>query len=182
MTKKHSTRTTSDFFAKYKNPRWQKKRLEVMNASGYECESCGDKDSTLNVHHKYYVNGRDPWEYDLNELECLCASCHAQAHEAERNLKVAINQWKLCGFFDPSVLSGFISGLMCINKCANYDMYKPTSFEWFTGFMKAYDLGGLPDNVIAERIDVATGFIQDGFISEENLLRSIFGEVTSHAG
>jgi hypothetical protein len=29
-----------------KNPQWQKKRLEVLEASGWECEMCGDKTTT----------------------------------------------------------------------------------------------------------------------------------------
>lgn len=65
----------------YKHPNWQKKRLEVMQAARFECEICGDKDTTLNVHHKRYVKGRNVWEYGRDELMCLCEPCHEEHHD-----------------------------------------------------------------------------------------------------
>lgn len=52
----------------YKHPQWQRKRLEALEAAGWECENCGEKETTLNVHHKRYVKGRMIWEYDVSEL------------------------------------------------------------------------------------------------------------------
>lgn len=68
-----------------KHPNWQRKRLEVMEAAGFNCENCGDKESTLNVHHRRYVKGRMVWEYDRPDLVCLCEQCHQAEHE-EREL------------------------------------------------------------------------------------------------
>lgn len=34
----------------------------------------------LNVHHKYYITGRKPWEYDNNVLVTLCNECHSKIH------------------------------------------------------------------------------------------------------
>jgi len=65
------------------DPRWQKKRLEVLDASNFECEICGDDESTLHVHHKQYIKGRDVWDYDLEQLACLCKSCHENLHDTE---------------------------------------------------------------------------------------------------
>jgi len=53
---------------KLKDPRWQRKRLEVMKRADFACENCGDRESTLNVHHGYYEPGLDPWEYSDNAL------------------------------------------------------------------------------------------------------------------
>lgn len=64
-----------------RHPNWQRRRLEVMKAAGFECENCGDKDSTLNVHHRRYVKGRMVWEYDRPDLVCLCEQCHQEEHE-----------------------------------------------------------------------------------------------------
>lgn len=59
---------------KLRDPRWQKKRLEVMQRDDFTCLSCGDKGQTLNVHHlKYHHN---PWETPTDLLETLCESCH----------------------------------------------------------------------------------------------------------
>lgn len=38
----------------------------------------------LNVHHKYYVRGKKPWEYDDDALVTLCADCHKKRHAAEQ--------------------------------------------------------------------------------------------------
>jgi hypothetical protein len=64
-----------------RDPRWQKKRLEALEASGWECSNCGDETKMLHVHHKRYVKGRMAWEYDLEELAVLCEPCHEQEHE-----------------------------------------------------------------------------------------------------
>lgn len=63
-----------------RDPRWQRKRLEVMSAAGFACIQCGDTETTLNVHHTHYVKGRKPWEYDASELRCLCEPCHGREH------------------------------------------------------------------------------------------------------
>lgn len=70
-----------------KSPNWQRKRLEVLESANWECESCGAKDITLNVHHKQYVKGRLYWEYERHELECLCEECHKAHHQAQDGLR-----------------------------------------------------------------------------------------------
>ena len=70
-----------------KDPRWQKKRLEVLNEAGWQCRYCSSGERTLNVHHKRYRAGAKPWEYESDELEVLCEMCHAALTEASRVLK-----------------------------------------------------------------------------------------------
>lgn len=62
------------------DPRWQRKRLEVMQSAGWKCERCSAAHLTLHVHHTQYVPGRMPWEYERPELECLCETCHGTEH------------------------------------------------------------------------------------------------------
>ena len=64
------------YLAKLRDPRWQKKRLEVMCRDGFACVECGDATTTLNVHHRRYVRGREPWEYAGDLLVTLCERCH----------------------------------------------------------------------------------------------------------
>lgn len=59
---------------KLKDPRWQKKRLEVMLRDGFKCTKCNDAETTLNVHHLKYLG--DPWDAHLDDLETLCCHCH----------------------------------------------------------------------------------------------------------
>ena len=35
----------------------------------------------LNIHHKYYVFGKKPWEYENDALVTLCGDCHKKQHE-----------------------------------------------------------------------------------------------------
>lgn len=77
------------YLEKLKDPRWQRKRLEALNAAGFGCSVCGDAESPLHVHHRAYFKGREPWEYDLGQLEVLCEQCHAATHESEDVLSLA---------------------------------------------------------------------------------------------
>jgi len=64
-----------------RDPRWQRRRLEIMQRAGFICEECVAQDHrTLNVHHKVYRRGAMPWEYTDDELECLCEDCHRKRH------------------------------------------------------------------------------------------------------
>lgn len=60
----------------FKDPRWQKKRLEILERDGFACQICYDTESTLHVHHRYYEKDKKPWEYDNKFLVTLCGSCH----------------------------------------------------------------------------------------------------------
>jgi hypothetical protein len=61
---------------KLKDPRWQRKRLQILERENFTCEQCEDKTKTLHVHHYYYVKGRDPWDYPDFALAVLCEECH----------------------------------------------------------------------------------------------------------
>jgi 5-methylcytosine-specific restriction endonuclease McrA len=71
----------TSYSEKLKDPRWQKKRLEVMQRAKFKCEACNRDNETLHVHHLYYKS--EPWETDSKYLECLCATCHAAREEAD---------------------------------------------------------------------------------------------------
>lgn len=58
------------------DPRWQKKRLEVLQRDGFKCYDCKAETETLHVHHRYYVSGRIPWEYPPFCYVTLCKTCH----------------------------------------------------------------------------------------------------------
>jgi len=59
---------------KFLDPRWQKRRLEVLQRDDWSCTYCGDQETTLHVHHRWYDG--EPWEAPLNALTTLCAECH----------------------------------------------------------------------------------------------------------
>lgn len=78
----------ADYLALLRHPEWQKKRLAVMEAAGFACCRCGTDDVTLNVHHRYYIKGRKPWEYPDEHLDCFCEDCHKEVHAKLEELKL----------------------------------------------------------------------------------------------
>lgn len=71
------------------DPRWQKRRLELLEAAGWTCRECGTKTQTLHVHHGHYKRAADPWNYPDDVMHILCEECHgemqgymAQTHES----------------------------------------------------------------------------------------------------
>jgi hypothetical protein len=73
---------------KLKDPRWQKKRLEILERDEWSCQICCDTESTLHVHHKFYEKGKDPWDYKNDMLATLCLECH----EEESNTIYPVSQ------------------------------------------------------------------------------------------
>lgn len=43
-----------------------------------------DNPKILHVHHKFYVFGHTPWEYELDSLTTVCHECHHQIHKKSR--------------------------------------------------------------------------------------------------
>ena len=70
-----------------KDPRWQKKRLEILNRDRWQCMACWDTETPLNVHHIEYNKGKKPWEYDDGDLITLCDDCHTELHN-EPNIEL----------------------------------------------------------------------------------------------
>jgi cytochrome c553 len=66
---------------KLKDPRWQKKRLEILNRDEWACQKCYDDESTLIVHHRRYLPEKEPWDYPDELLITLCESCHEEERE-----------------------------------------------------------------------------------------------------
>jgi hypothetical protein len=89
---------------KLKDPRWQKKRLEILERDGWACRQCGDDKNTLHVHHVRYLPKREPWDYPSEMLMALCADCHQVEYEerqcAEHDLLAML---KDRGFFTSDV-------------------------------------------------------------------------------
>jgi len=64
-----------------KHPKWQKKRLEIMERDNWKCIGCHAEDKTLHVHHEIYFKGKKPWEYDEKHLKTYCLDCHKDYHD-----------------------------------------------------------------------------------------------------
>lgn len=69
-----------------KDPRWQKRRLEIMQRDNFTCQICGHNDKPLHVHHVCYDKKLKPWEYNDGQLITLCEDCHKEEHESYSNI------------------------------------------------------------------------------------------------
>lgn len=118
------------YWQKLKDPRWQKKRLEVMQSKDFSCEICGDSESTLDVHHKEYFKGFEPWEYEVNQLAVLCENCHENHHNKFDLLKWVCSQAMLDGPNNRDELAFFIGGYMGIPYDGIISIGCKTDYPW----------------------------------------------------
>ena len=86
---------------KLKDPRRQKKRLEILDSAGWRCEDCGcglQDGREFHVHHTAYISGKDPHEYGQDLLMSLCVDCHERRQKREDALRVGIGRiTRRCG-------------------------------------------------------------------------------------
>lgn len=89
---------------KLKDPRWQKKRLAILDRDGWKCTNCDATDKTLHVHHEEYRWGADPWDYSDEKLTTLCFECHELQTQFDRDLreceKTLIENLRQCSFYN----------------------------------------------------------------------------------
>ena len=89
--KTETTNITADFSANYSHPKWQEKRLHIMQMDGFKCRRCSEKDKPLHVHHLKYKKGAKPWEYPDSNLVTLCESCHEEFHLMKQRIAERVN-------------------------------------------------------------------------------------------
>lgn len=94
-----------DYKEQIKSPKWQKRRLEVMQKDSFTCQLCGDTESTLNVHHLSYHKDRNIWEYEDWELITLCENCHKEEHSSMDDIINEIESIKSRGVTMREILS-----------------------------------------------------------------------------
>lgn len=96
---------------KLKSPKWQKKRLEMLERDNFTCQCCGDTETMLHVHHKKYEWQRLPWEYPDSGLITVCNHCHLAIHaimQAEINFNGDIRKLPI-GDKMPAISKGDIT-------------------------------------------------------------------------
>lgn len=80
----------TEYSEKLKDPRWQRKRLEILGRDNFACISCHANDKTLVVHHLFYKKNRLPWEYDNKNLITLCEDCHKDEHDNRKSMETLV--------------------------------------------------------------------------------------------
>ncbi len=82
-----------DYIKALKAPEWKEKRQIILKRDNYKCVVCNCKDN-LHVHHKYYLEGKMPWEVPDDCLVTLCKTCHEKEHEG-KNIQTFIRRKKV---------------------------------------------------------------------------------------
>lgn len=89
----------------YRDSRWLEFRERVLQRDEFICVRCdkrSDDTRSLQAHHRRYLPGRFPWEYELKDMETLCQGCHAELHGKIRPSE----GWTECNEQDLGALSG----------------------------------------------------------------------------
>lgn len=108
-----------------KDPRWQKKRLEVMQRDGFRCQHCLREDKELQVHHLLYRKGAKPWEYKNEELVTLCKRCHEFEGDAKKETYEIFNELKNTFAeegYSRELLNSLLSKLTQVAKSGTMDV------------------------------------------------------------
>lgn len=85
--------------------RWQRKRLEIMGRDMFECQKCHTKDhNTLHVHHRHYINGREPWDYPGELLITLCKDCHKKEEQIVPKVQDILNTLHFWGYYNTEII------------------------------------------------------------------------------
>jgi transcription elongation factor Elf1 len=100
---------------KLKDPRWQKKRLEILQRDNFTCRYCGNTKETLNVHH--YVYNGEPWEVSDGDAVTLCESCHKIQHLKNNFTKT---EYEL--YSNVEIFSMLVTADMCTVKNPLYKL------------------------------------------------------------
>jgi len=109
-----------------KDPRWQRRRLEILERDNWTCQACTSTDKTLHVHHKFYLSGKTPWEYENDNLVTLCLDCHEQATNSMALLRVGLAR---LGPEHHEQLRGYVDALVSYATGSKLELQSPRSSE-----------------------------------------------------
>ena len=97
---------------KLKDPRWQKKRLEILKRDNFTCAACKATKKTLHVHHSYY--SKDPWNTKNSALLTLCEDCHRERGKLEETGRYMIGQ--IMSALPTEYLKAFVQSVDRVGK------------------------------------------------------------------
>lgn len=125
MSEQYKTKWNKQQSELYKDPRWQKKRLEIFERDKFTCIFCGCKDKTLHAHHLLYIDNLKPWEYNEHLIVTLCEDCHeiesTKRKQLEKNMLIL---FKILRYSRSYLLKVFD----CIYETKTFSHYKKFHF------------------------------------------------------
>lgn len=139
---------SADYAQMLKDPRWQRRRLEILQRDEFRCQGCWADDKTLHVDHRRYNWGHPPWDVDDDDLQTVCEDCHATLTRLRKLVRSAVpvlDQGEL------GALVGYITGLLVL-RAGQHDRKQPVTGHHETeGFAHAFGLTRYAAEVLIER-------------------------------
>ena len=134
------TTTQTSYSEKLRDPRWQKKRLGVMERDGFACRDCGDSEKSLQVHHCFYAKG-DPWLTEDRFLMTLCCDCHQDRGELEQDAKRALGMIfsQLQNNQDNRALLNFVTSLVKHTESKSLQVFSDTEIQYAIEFGQQFE-------------------------------------------
>jgi hypothetical protein len=84
--------STITYKEQLKDPRWQRLRLQILDAANWGCEDCGRRDLELHVHHCAYMPRRAAFEHKHDLLMALCYECHERRQRLEDTFRIELGR------------------------------------------------------------------------------------------
>lgn len=112
------------------DPRWQKKRLKILDRDNFTCQLCNDTETTLHVHHYNYNKNYNPWDVEDNCLVTYCSDCHAFIEI----VKERIDPYSILKIIKSRTANDImVFSLICFNDEGTKEctMYKKVKDEYF---------------------------------------------------
>ena len=103
----------SQYSSQLRDPRWQKKRLVILEAAEWKCQRCRCETKELQCHHLIYRKGVNPWDYKDGEIVALCDDCHKGVSEIKARFEEELlSSMMCCGDFsgDYELFIGYLIG------------------------------------------------------------------------
>lgn len=126
---------------KLRDPRWQKKRLQILERDGWRCKHCLSGEKNLQVHHLYYAR-KNPWEYPDSCYQTLCDECHKTRQtvvdEGIENIRVMLGEVPNERLVEI-VSSAVSASRREINKSVSVPVTKEEGRAWFSKMRKGLE-------------------------------------------
>lgn len=79
--------------------RWLNKSSKIKTRDIRKCVNC-DTEKKLEVHHLYYIIGKEAWKYPDNALITLCRKCHQKWHDMYE-IEFRVKKWNKKKEYQP---------------------------------------------------------------------------------
>lgn len=106
---------------KLTDPRWQKKRLEILERDNFTCQLCKSQKKTLTIHHFSY--SKNPWDVQNQSLLTLCFDCHKKVQIGQEAIIISIKEL-ISRNYNPESLGCIFNILDILYNTDLKDMHK----------------------------------------------------------